>query len=135
LPSLLALADRNVPISVALPKVAKASTIVTVVCRFTGIFTLNSFSMGDVLSLGLSMSEDLTINHRDKTRVHMPAKMFPRFKLLCWLFMGPTLGFDTKQRNSFLIEFGAFYNKNKKMLTIFFTLNMRKSHFNDEFLM
>jgi hypothetical protein len=28
--------------------------------------------------------------------------------------MGPTLGFDTKQRNSFLIKFGGFfYNKNK----------------------
>jgi hypothetical protein len=42
----------------------------------------------------------------------MDAKMFPRLKLR-WLFMGPTLGFDTMQRNSFLIKFGAFYNKNK----------------------
>jgi len=40
--------------------------------------------------------------------VQMPAKMFPHLKLLCLLFMGPTLGFDTKQRNSFLIKFGAF---------------------------
>jgi hypothetical protein len=32
--------------------------------------------------------------HRDKTRVQTPAKMFPHLKLLCWLFMGPTLGFD-----------------------------------------
>ncbi len=31
----------------------------------------------------------------DKTRVQVPAKIFP-------------LGFDTKQRNSFLIKFGAF---------------------------
>jgi hypothetical protein len=100
-----------------------------------GILTLKTSPMETLFKSSLSMSEDLAINHRDKTRVHMPAKMFPRFKLLCWLFMGPTLGFDTKQRNSFLIEFGAFYNKNKKMLTIFFTLNMRKSHFNDEFLM
>ena len=46
-------------------------------------------------------------NHRDKTRMQMPAKMFPHLKLLCWLFMG-TLGFDTKQRNSFLIKFGVF---------------------------
>ncbi len=44
-------------------------------------------------------------NHRDNTRVQMPAKMFPHLKLLCWLFMGPTLGFDTKQRNSFLVKF------------------------------
>ncbi len=34
-------------------------------------------------------------NHRDKTRVKTPAKMFPHLILLCWLFMGPTLGFDT----------------------------------------
>jgi hypothetical protein len=54
---------------------------------------------------------------RDKTRVQMPAKMFPHLKLLCLLFMGSTLGFVTKQRNSFLIEFGVFYSKNK-ILTI-----------------
>ncbi len=35
--------------------------------------------------------------HREKTRVPMPAKMFPHLKLLCCLFMGPALGFDTKQ--------------------------------------
>jgi hypothetical protein len=45
---------------------------------------------------------------------------------------GPTLGYDTRQRNSFLIKFGVFYNKNK-ILTILFII-MRKSHFNDEFL-
>jgi len=39
----------------------------------------------------------------------MPAKMFPHLKLLCLLFMGPTLGFDTKQRNSFMIKFGGVY--------------------------
>ncbi len=44
--------------------------------------------------------------HKHKTRVQMPAKMFPHLKLLCLLVMGPTLGFDTKQRNSFLIKFG-----------------------------
>jgi hypothetical protein len=54
---------------------------------------------------------------RDKTRVQMLAKMFPHLKLLCLLFMGSTLGFVTKQRNSFLIEFGVFYSKNK-ILTI-----------------
>ncbi len=36
--------------------------------------------------------------------------------------MGPTLGFDAKQRNSFLIKFGVFYNENK-ILTILFTVN------------
>ncbi len=52
--------------------------------------------------------DDECLYHRDKTRVQMPAKMFPDLKLLCLLFMGPTLGFDRKQRNSFLIKFGVF---------------------------
>ncbi len=39
--------------------------------------------------------------------------------------MGPTLGFDTKQRNSFLIKFGAFDNKNK-ILTILFIVKYEK---------
>ncbi len=63
----------------------------------------------------------------------MPAKMFPRLKLLCWLFMGPTHGFDTKQRNSFLIEFGVFYNKSK-ILTIVFKVKYEKITLFDEFL-
>ncbi len=33
--------------------------------------------------------------------------------------MGPTLGFDTKQRNNFLIKFGVFDNKNKILAIIF----------------
>ncbi len=41
--------------------------------------------------------------------------------------MGPTLGFDTKQRNSLLIKFVFFTIKAR--LTI-----MRKLHLNDEFL-
>ena len=40
--------------------------------------------------------------------------------------MGPTLGFDTKQRNSFLIKFGVFYNKNM-ILTILFIVKYDKS--------
>jgi hypothetical protein len=39
--------------------------------------------------------------------------------------MGPTLGFDTKQRNSFFIECGVFYNKNK-ILTILFIVYYEK---------
>ncbi len=65
------------------------------------------------------------LNHRDKTRMQMAAKMFPHLKLLCWLFMGPTLGFDTKQRNSFLIKFCVFYNKNK-ILTILLIVRYEK---------
>ncbi len=58
------------------------------------------------------------------TKVQMPAKMFLHLKLLCWLFMGPTLGFDTKQRNSFLIKFGVFhYNKNKILPILFIVKN------------
>ncbi len=51
----------------------------------------------------------MALTHRDKTRVQMAAKMFPDLKLLCWLFMGPTFGFDTEQSNSFLIKFGVFF--------------------------
>ncbi len=73
------------------------------------------------------------INHRDKTRVHMPAKMFPHLKLLCLLFVGPTFGFDAKQRNSFLIKFFKIYNKSK-ILTILFIVKYEKITLFDEFL-
>jgi hypothetical protein len=62
----------------------------------------------------------VSVKHRDKTRVQMPAKMFPHLKLLCWLFMGPTLGFDTKQSNSFLNQIWCFFNNKNKILTILF---------------
>jgi hypothetical protein len=65
--------------------------------------------------------------------VQMPAKMFPRLKLLCLLFMGPALGFDAKQINSFLIKFGVFYNKSK-ILTILFIVIYEKITIFDEFL-
>ncbi len=39
--------------------------------------------------------------------------------------MGPTLGFDTKQRNSFFAQIWCFYNKNK-ILTILFIVNCEK---------
>jgi hypothetical protein len=71
-------------------------------------------------------------HHRDKTRVHMPAKMFPHLKLLCWLFMGPTLSFDTAKKQ-FLIKFGVFSIKTR-FWQYYSWLNMRKSNFNDEFL-
>ncbi len=47
--------------------------------------------------------------------------------------MGPALGFDTKQINSFLIKFGAFYNKSK-ILTILFIVKYEKIALFDEFL-
>ncbi len=59
--------------------------------------------------------------------------MFPHLKLLCLLFMGPTLGFDSKQRNSFLIKFAVFYNKSK-ILTILFIVKCEKITLFDEFL-
>jgi hypothetical protein len=46
---------------------------------------------------------------------------------------GPTLGFDTKQRNSFLIRFGVIYNKSK-ILTILFIVKYEKITLFDEFL-
>ncbi len=59
-------------------------------------------------------------------RVQMSPKIFPYYNLLCWLFMGPTLGFDTKQRNSFLIEFGVFFYNKNKILTILFLVKYEK---------
>ncbi len=47
--------------------------------------------------------------HRDKTKVQMPAKIFPHLKVKCYLFMGPALGFDTKQRNSFSDQIWCFF--------------------------
>ncbi len=52
-------------------------------------------------------------NHRDKTRMQMFTKMFPHLKLLCWLFMGPTLCFDTKQRNCFFDQIWCFLTVKK----------------------
>ncbi len=40
--------------------------------------------------------------------------------------MGPTLGFDTEQRNSFLIKFGVFFYNYNKILTILFIVNYEK---------
>ncbi len=83
---------------------------------------------------GIGRHHGEELKHRDKTRVQMPSKMFPHLKLLCLLFMGPTLGFDTKQRNSFLIKFGIFYNKSK-ILTILFIVKYEKITLFDEFLL
>jgi hypothetical protein len=48
--------------------------------------------------------------------------------------MGPTLGFDTKQRNSFLIKFGVFFYNKNKILTILFMFKYEKITLFDEFL-
>jgi len=47
--------------------------------------------------------------------------------------MGPTLGFDTKQRNSSLIKCGVFNNKSK-ILTILFIVTCEKITLLGEFL-
>jgi hypothetical protein len=48
--------------------------------------------------------------------------------------MGPTLGFDTKQRNSFWIKFGVFLQYKSKSLTILFIDKYEKITLFDEFL-
>jgi len=53
-------------------------------------------------------------------------------KLICLLFMGPTLGFDTKRRNSFFDQI-FFYNK-RNILTILFIVKYEKITLFDEFL-
>jgi hypothetical protein len=47
--------------------------------------------------------------------------------------MGPTLGFDTKQRNSFLIKFVVFFYNKNKILTILFLVKYEKITLFDEF--
>ncbi len=58
-----------------------------------------------------------TVNHRDKTRVQMPAKMFPHLKLLCWVFMGPLLVLTQSKETVFWSNL-VFFNNKSKILTI-----------------
>jgi hypothetical protein len=62
--------------------------------------------------------------------IRLAAKMFPHLKLLCWLF----IGFDTKQRNSFLIKFSVLNNESK-ILAILFKVKYEEITLFDEFLM
>ncbi len=48
--------------------------------------------------------------------------------------MGPTLGFDTKQRNSLLIKSGVFFYNKSKILTILFKVKYEEFTLLDEFL-
>jgi hypothetical protein len=63
--------------------------------------------------------------HRDKTRVQMPAKMFPHLKLLCFLFMGSALGFWHEAKKQSLDQIWCFYNKSK-ILTILLVVKYEK---------
>jgi hypothetical protein len=64
----------------------------------------------------------------------MPEKMFPHLKLLCWLLVGPTLGFDTKQRNSFFDQIWCFFYNKSKIQTVLFMVQYEKITLFDEFL-
>jgi hypothetical protein len=48
--------------------------------------------------------------------------------------MGPTLGLDTKRRNSFLIKLGGFFYNKSKILTILFIVKHEKITLFDAFL-
>jgi hypothetical protein len=48
--------------------------------------------------------------------------------------MGPILGFDTKQRNSFLVKFDVFFYNKNKIMTILFMVKYEKITLYDEFL-
>ncbi len=48
--------------------------------------------------------------------------------------MGPTLGFDTKQRNSFFDQIWCFFTIKTRFGQYYSLLIMRKSQYNDEFL-
>ncbi len=92
--------------------------------------TIKPFTTIKILQLG----KLVCLSHRDKTRVKMPAKMFPPLKLICLLFMGPTLGFDTKKRNSFFDQIWCFFYNKSKIVTILFIVKYEKSTLFDEFL-
>jgi len=68
--------------------------------------------------------------NRDKTRVQIPTKNVSSFEIIML-----ALGFDTKQRNIFLIKFVfCFFTIKTRFSQYYSWINMRKSHFNDEFL-
>ncbi len=74
--------------------------------------------------IALNVGDIIEIN---KPRVRTPAKNVSTFEIniiYYFLFMGPTLGFDTKQINSFLM---FFYNKSK-ILSILFIVKYEKNH-------
>jgi hypothetical protein len=48
--------------------------------------------------------------------------------------MGPTLGFETKQRNSFLVKLVFFFYNKSKILTILFIVKYEKITLFVEFL-
>jgi hypothetical protein len=73
------------------------------------LFKFNFLNVGSI-----SDQPFADLGRRDKTRVHMLAKIFPHLKLKCSLYVGPTLGFDIKQKKSFFLSnLVFFYNKNK----------------------
>ncbi len=45
------------------------------------------------------------VNHRDKTRVQDACKNVSSFEIIMFV----VYGFETKQRNSFLVKFGGFF--------------------------
>ncbi len=71
--------------------------------------------------------------HRDKTRVQMPAKMFPHLKL-CLLFMGPPLLVVTQSKKTVSYQIWWFFNNKSKILTILFTVKYEKITLFDDFL-
>ncbi len=57
----------------------------------------------------VSYSSKMFMKYMIGIEIKQAAKIFPHLKLLCWLFMGPTLGFDKKQRNSFFDQIWCFF--------------------------
>ncbi len=89
------------------------------------IFTFELFI--EISSPIRHINRALSPTHRDNFRVQMPANMFPHLKLLCLLFMGPTLGFD--KETGFFYQIWCFFTIKPKFWQYYSWLNMRKSHF------
>jgi hypothetical protein len=72
-------------------------------------------------------SQQITPDHRDKTKSADACKNVSSFEIIMFAVHGPpTLGFDTKQRNSFLIKFGVFFYNKNRILTILFKVKYEK---------
>jgi len=71
-------------------------------------YTYKSWTSVFKAQISTQSMNEVWLKHRDKTRVQMPAKIFPHLKLKCYLFMDPTLGFDTKQKTSFFNQIWCF---------------------------
>jgi hypothetical protein len=78
-----------------------------------------------MVTLALSF-QGVGLDHRDKTRVQMAAKMFPHFEVIMLaVYCSQFLVLTQSKETVFVIKFGIFYNTNK-ILTILVIVKYEK---------